>query len=138
MSAVLVNGREYEWGDISLVVNGVSIVGFRGIKYGPKQEQEGLHAKGYKALAVQKGNIDYDGEIILTQSEATALDAASGGNLLNIRNANMVVQYGDPSTGIPAQTVVLIGISWGENKKDWKQGQKFAEITIPFIYLDEK
>lgn len=136
--AITVNGREYEWGDISLVFGGVSITGFRAVKYGPKQEKEALHTKGYKPQAIQNGNMDFEGGLKLTQSAADAMDSASNGNLLNIRNANLVVQYGDPFAGTVMTQDVLTGISFTENIKDWTQGQKFLERDLPFLYLDQE
>lgn len=133
-----INGREYEWADIELVISGVPVTGFRGIKYGPKQEKEALFAKGSKPLAIQNGNKSYDGEFMLTQSAVEALRVASKGDLLDIRSASAVVVYGNPSKGEAPVTDTLIGISFTENVKDWKQGQKFAEITLPFLYLDQK
>lgn len=134
----IINGREYEWADIELVLAGVPVTGFRGIKYGPKQEKEALYGKGGKPLAIQNGNKSYEGEITLTQSAAEALRLASKGDLLNIRNASVTITYGDPSKGVAPVTDRLIGISFTENTIDWKQGQKFAEVPLPFLYLDQK
>ena len=133
-----INGREYEWADIELVIAGVPVTGFRGIKYGPKQEKEALHAKGSQPLSIQHGNITYEGEFVLTQSAARALNLAAKGNLLNIRSAVAVVSYGNPTDGEVMETDTLMGISFTENIRDWKQGQKFAEITVPFLYLSQK
>lgn len=75
----MVNTREYEWADISLVVAGRDIKGFRGVKYSEKQEKEALYAKGNKAHCIQAGNIAYEGELTLTQSEYETLRLAMGG-----------------------------------------------------------
>lgn len=75
----MVNTREFEWSDISLVVAGRDIKGFRGVKYSEKQEKEALYAKGNKAHCIQSGNIAYEGELTLTQSEYETLRLAMGG-----------------------------------------------------------
>ena len=31
-----INGREYEWADLTLILGGRDITGFRGLKYGEK------------------------------------------------------------------------------------------------------
>jgi len=71
------DSREYEWADITLVLGGKDITGIRAIKYGEKQEKEPVYGKGNKPRKIQKGNISYDGEISLLQSEYETLVANS-------------------------------------------------------------
>ena len=77
--------REYEWSDITLIVAGRDVKGFRGVKYTEKQEKEVLHAKGNKPHSIQRGNISYEGELTVTQSEYELLRMAMGGSILNGR-----------------------------------------------------
>ena len=65
----MVNTREYEWSDVTVVLAGRLVTGLRGIKYGAKQEKELLHAKGNKPHSIQRGNKTYEGEITLLKSE---------------------------------------------------------------------
>ena len=65
----IINGRQYEFADVSLILGGRDVTGLRGIKYKESQEKELLYGKGNKPMSVQKGNIAYEGEITLTQSE---------------------------------------------------------------------
>ena len=46
----MVNTREYEWADVSVVMAGRMVTGLRGVKYSAKQEKEALHAKGNKQI----------------------------------------------------------------------------------------
>lgn len=133
----MINTREFEWADITLVVGGRSVVGFRAVKYGSKQEKEVLYAKGNKGMSVQSGNISFEGEIALTQSEYETLRTAMGGSILR-GSVDMIVAYGNPSKGDIMVTERLIGCSFTEDKTDWKQGDKFQEKTLPFLYLDQK
>jgi len=129
------NSREYEWGDIRLILGGIEITGIRGIKYTPKQEKEVLYAKGNQGHSIQNGNFSLEGSITVTQSELAALDAAGGGSLLNIRSITAVVMYGDPTKGIPPVSETIKGISFTEGPREWKQGDKFMESEIPFLAL---
>lgn len=133
----MVNTREYEWADISLVVAGRDIKGFRGVKYSEKQEKEALYAKGNKAHCIQSGNIAYEGELTLTQSEYETLRLAMGGSILS-GSLSMVVAYGNPSKGDVMVTDALSGCEFTEDSTEWKQGDKFQEKSLPFVFLSKK
>ena len=133
----MVNTREFEWSDISLVVAGRDIKGFRGVKYSEKQEKEALYAKGNKAHCIQSGNIAYEGELTLTQSEYETLRLAMGGSILS-GSLSMVVAYGNPSKGDVMGTDALSGCEFTEDATEWKQGDKFQEKSLPFVFLSKK
>lgn len=131
----MINGREYEFADITLVLAGRDVLGIRGIKYGKKQEKEPLHGKGNKALSIQRGNITCDGEIGLTQSEYLGLKDLGNGSVLNL-SLNAIVAYGNPSKGEMMRTDKIIGLQFTEEITEWKQGDKNTEYNLPFIALD--
>ena len=79
-----INGREYEWADLTLILGGRDITGFRGLKYGEKIEREALHAKGRYPHSIQSGNVTFEGEITLLRSEYDALVKAGGGSILGL------------------------------------------------------
>lgn len=131
------NSREYEWSDVNVVAAGRPVMGIRGVKYSSKQEKEVLHAKGNKPHSIQRGNKTYDGELTVTQSEYEALRAAGGGDILDI-SIDIVVAYGNPSKGDVITTDLLMGVEFTEDNTEWKQGDKFQEKSLPFIFLDKK
>ncbi len=131
------NSREYEWSDVNVVAAGRPITGIRGVKYSSKQEKEVLHAKGNKPHSIQRGNKTYDGELTVTQSEYEALRTAGGGDILDI-SIDIVVAYGNPSKGDVITTDLLMGVEFTEDNTEWKQGDKFQEKSLPFIFLDKK
>ena len=133
----MVNTREYEWSDVSVVLAGRLVTGLRGVKYSAKQEKELLHAKGNKPHSIQRGNKTYDGEITLLQSEYEALKQASGGDILD-SSVDIVAAYGNPTAGDVVTTDVLIGVEFTEDNTEWKQGDKFQEKTLPFIFINLK
>ncbi len=133
----MVNTREYEWSDVTVVLAGRLVTGLRGVEYSAKQEKELLHAKGNKPHSIQRGNKTYDGKITLLQSEYEALKKASGGDILDA-SMDIVAAYGNPNAGDTITTDLLIGVEFTEDNTEWKQGDKFQEKTLPFIYLDQK
>lgn len=133
----MVNTREYEWADVSVVVAGRMVTGLRGVKYSAKQEKELLHAKGNKPHSIQRGNKTYDGEITLLQSEYEALKQACGGDILDL-SMDIVAAYGNPSAGDVVTTDILVGVEFTEDNTEWKQGDKYQEKTLPFLFIDKK
>ncbi len=122
---------------MNVVMAGRLVTGLRGVKYSAKQEKELLHAKGNKPHSIQRGNKTYNGEITLLQSEYEALKQASGGDILDA-SIDIVAAYGNPNAGDTITTDLLIGVEFTEDNTEWKQGDKFQEKTLPFIYLDQK
>ncbi|MDY5858125.1 MAG: hypothetical protein SPK09_02695 [Porphyromonas sp.] len=133
----MIDTREYEWSDITIIVAGRNVAGFRGVKYGAKKDKEALYGKGNKPMAIQSGNISYEGSLTLTQSEYFALRDAMGGSILKGR-IQMLVAYGNPNEGLPMRADRLIGCEFTEDATEWKQGDKFQEKSLPFVYLDEQ
>ncbi len=133
----IINGREYEFADLTLILGGRDVAGFRGIKYTTKQEKEAVYGKGNRPLSIQKGNIAFEGEISLLQSEYETLVALGKGSVLNL-NLNAVCAYGNPARGDVMVTDFITGLQFTEESKEFKQGDKFTEIKLPFIALDIK
>lgn len=133
----MINTREYEWSDVTVVMAGRLITGLLGVKYSAKQEKELLHAKGNKPHSIQRGNKTYDGEITLLQSEYEALKQACGGDILDA-SMDIVAAYGNPSAGDVITTDVLVGVEFTEDNTEWKQGDKFQRKVLPFLFLDKK
>jgi hypothetical protein len=127
------DSREYEWPDITIVIGNRDITGIRSIKYKEKMEAEAMYAKGRNPQSIQTGNISYEGEIAVTQSEYEALVKAGNGSVLKLRNLTAVIGYGNPSNGDAMITDTLKGIQFTEGGKEFKQGDKFTEITLPFL-----
>lgn len=132
------DSREYEFADLTFVLGGKDITGFRGIIYTSKQEKEPVYGKGAEPLKIQKGNKSYAGELTILQSEYETLVANSpDGSVLSLQ-LDAVVAYGNPSKGDVLITDVLQGMQFTEEGKEMKQGDKFAEIKLPFIFLRKK
>ena len=129
------NSREYEWADLTLLLGGKDLTGIRGIKYTIKQEKEVVYGKGNMPIAIQKGNKSIEGEITILQSELETMRLQSGTKSILDLQLDGVVCYGNPANGDVLVTDVVQGIQFTEEPKELKQGDKFMEITLPFIAL---
>jgi hypothetical protein len=131
----IINGKEYEFSKITVVAAGRDIIGLRGINYGATKEKEHLYGKGSKPLSIQSGNIKYEGDISVTQSEYLGLKVLGGGSILNL-NIDVVVVYGKVGDTLHSDT--LYGMEFTEEKMEWSQGDKFTTVKLPFLYLDQE
>ena len=132
------DSREYEFADLTLVAGGKDIVTLRGLKYTVKQEKEAVYGKGNEPRKIQKGNKSYEGEITMLQSDYQTLAASSPtGSVLDLQ-LDCVAAFGNPSNGDVILTEVLQAVQFTEESVEMKQGDKFAEIKLPFIFLRKK
>ena len=129
------NSKEYEWADVTVVMAGRDVTGIRGVSYTASQEKEALYAKGNKPHGIQRGNKSYEGSIRILQSELDALNAAAGGDVLDV-SFNIVVAYGNPSKGDVVRTDLLSGVEITSVPKGLNQNDKFMEIELPLVMLD--
>ena len=130
------NSREYEWSDVTVVLSNRDVIGIRGIKYKETIEREALYAKGKMPHSIQGGNISFEGEITVLQSELEALIAAGKGSILRLKGLTANISYGDPLDGDSLITDRVEGIYFTESEKSLTQGDKNMEITLPFIALN--
>lgn len=126
------NSREYEWADIAVDLNGRDITGIKSVKYSEKLEAEELYAKGRYPHSIQTGNVAYEGEIEVTQSEYEALVKAGKGSVLRLRNLTCTVLYGNPGNGDAMVKDRINGLQITEGGKEFKQGDKSTTVKLPF------
>lgn len=129
------NSRQYEWADVTLFLGGRDLTGIRALKYTEKMEREAIYAKGRNPHSIQSGNASYEGEISVLQSEYEALVLAGGGSIMGL-SLDAIVSYGNPLNLDVVITDKVIGIRFTEASKEFKQGDKFMEMKLPFIALD--
>ena len=132
------NSREYEYADITLVLGGKDITGIRGLAYSAEQAKEAIYGKGSEPVSIQKGNRSYSGTLTLLQSELETLILNSKDASILSLQLDAVVCYGNPGNGDVMITDVLQGVQFTKEPKGLKQGDKFMEIALPFIFLRKK
>lgn len=126
----MLNSREYEWADLSLDIGGNDFVEIRAVKLVEKIEREPVYGKGRFPLAIQSGNAMYEGEVVLLGSGYEKLVRAGNGSVLSLSVDGLL------SMGNPPDTIIhkrAVGMRFTEASSEWKQGDKFQEITLPFI-----
>lgn len=129
---------QYSWADIDIVMLGKVVGGARGVRYKASQEKEPVYGRGNKPVALVRGNKAYEGELKLLQSELEALQVSVGvGNdIVDIPPFDIVVAYIPRNGGTQIRTDIIKHCEFTEVEKGMDQGDKFMEITLPFVALD--
>lgn len=129
------DSRQYGFCDITVIAGGKDIATLRSIKYTAKQDKELLYGKGKYPISIQGGNIAYEGEVGCLQSDLeTLILNSTDGSILSLQ-LNIAVSYGNPLNGDVIIVDMLKGVQFTEETKEFKQGDKFAEIKLPIIFL---
>lgn len=135
MPATRFDSSQFAYADMSVQIGARVITGLRGVRYKEAQEKEFVYGKGVKPLAIQAGNIAYEGELMLLQNELELLiQAAPRQSLLNSRDVIVTITYGD-ATGLLI-TDRLTGVEFTEVEKGMNQNDKFREVTLPIMFLN--
>jgi hypothetical protein len=125
--------NEYSWKDVEVAINGRPIIGALGINFKETVESELVYGKGNQPLGVNDGNINYEGELVVHQSEFEKLMQATGNRgttgLKDLTISSAYIKDGRITSRI------LIGVRITEIGEAYNQNDKFAEITLPFIFL---
>ena len=126
----IINGRQYEFADLTLILGGRDVTGFRGIKYTEKQEKEVLYGKGNKPMSIQKGNFSYEGEISLTQSELETLKALA--RTKTLRSSIMGLTLNAVAAIIPVVAVVAATMAVAVPAADAKKHKNGTTVSFFF------
>ena len=133
----IINGREYEWADLTLIARGRDMIEFRGISWKKEIEREHLYGKGRDPIAIQSGNTKPSGELTLLKSGYDKLAKSGNGSVLGL-NIDLMLSYGNPSEGNSMTPKRIYSVRFTEEGEDWKQGDKFTEIKLPYLALSIK
>lgn len=123
---------------MTFILGGKPIIGMQSVKYSAKQDKKLVYGKGNKPQKIGKGNISYEGELGVLQSELETLKLLAKDRSILSLQLDAIVSYGNPTEGDVLVTDQLVGIQFTEEAKELKQGDTNMEIKLPFIFLDLK
>jgi len=133
MATPLINGINYNWAGIKVVLFGVPVVGITKISYKTKQKKENNYGLGTEPISRGYGNKEYEGSIELYMDEwKRIIEAAPGRDPLAIAPFDIQVLYGNNALA-PDKKDVLRMVEFMENPLDASQGDTKLTVTIPLI-----
>ena len=135
---VKINGKEYAWGDIKIIMWGRPVVGATAIDYKLTKEKKLLQASGYYAKGIQHGQRAAAGTLTTTQSEIIAMNRAARAkgykDILDPEVEILVSYIPEDSAAITIDRIVCA--SFSELPAGMKSGALNSEHALPFVALD--
>lgn len=136
--SVKINGKEYAWADIKIVMWGRPVVGATGIEYKLGKEKTPLYAAGRYAKSIQHGKRAASGTLTVLQSEIIAMNRAAKAkgykDILDVEAEILVSYIPEDSMAISIDRVVCV--SFSELPAGMKSGDMNSEHALPFVALD--
>lgn len=117
----MINGNEYAFEDLQVVVNGYVPQGIQEIEYGANKNHYNIHGRGGKPVAMGRGKKDAEpGRLVVLQSDFEAMNAAAAvGTDPTDWNAFEIVASYAPDNGIVITDVIPFC-----RVNSWKKGMK--------------
>jgi hypothetical protein len=129
---VLVNGVNYSWGNITVVLFGVPLSGILGIGYKAKQAKTNNYGQGNEPVSRGYGMKEYEGSIeIYTDTLKAIIAQAPGRDITKIPPFNIPVTFGGEGVGTTKD--VLLACEFMEDPFAGKSGDTKLTVTIPLI-----
>lgn len=127
----LINGINYSWSNITLVLFGQPVRGVTAISYKAKQKKENNYGSGVDPISRGYSNVEYEASITLYLDEWKNIITASGGNPLALPPFPIQIVYG--KSRAVAQTDTLLEAEFMEDPMSSQQGDSKVTIEIPLI-----
>lgn len=133
----MVNGQEYAFEDIKVLIAGFPAVTIQEVEYTSKKEVTPIYGQGSKPRAHGRGKEEYSGKIVLLQSDVIAMLNSlpeRKRKLTYLSPFNVVVAYA-PEGG-QVTTDIIKSCKVPEFKHGFKSGDGHMMVEIPLVALD--
>jgi hypothetical protein len=128
---------EYAWADVQVVMLGRPVIGIRGFRYKVSRTKTNIYAKGSKPVARTRGNKEFEGELVLLQSELEAMQKGlkKGQDITDMKPFDVVYAYA-PEDSTDITTDIAKAVEFLEVEKGMAQNDPNMELTLPVIIGD--
>lgn len=131
MAVPLINGRAYDYVDISLSILGVQINGVTDINYTETQDKANNWGTGYYPTSRGHSYRDCTGSLGLNMNEVEILrDAAPLGNLLDLPAFDIVIVFGNVSA---PKTHVIKNVEFTDDGVETTVGDTAINRSFAFV-----
>ena len=128
----LINGKSYEWNDITVNIMGVPIVGITAIDYSDKQDMMNIYGAGRFPVSRGYGKIETEAKITLLMEEVEGLMAiAPLGRLQDISEFDIIVAYVDAAL-VPHKHKIR-NCRFKDNKRTVATGDQSIPVEMELI-----
>ena len=132
MATPLINGINYSWANISLVLFGVPVAGITKIEYKKSQKKENNYGAGTQPVSRGYGNYEYEGSIELyTEEWKRIIAAAPDRDPMMIPPFEIQVVYS--GRGVVTEKDVLKAVEFKQDMLSTSQGDTKMLVTVPLV-----
>lgn len=132
MSTPIINGVNYSWSNVSVILFGAPVIGILAIDYKRKQKKENNYGAGPQPVSRGYGNYEYEGSIELYTDTWKAIIAQSPNrDPLQIGPFDIPVTF--TGTGVTTTKDVLRAVEFLEDPLETKNGDTKLTVKIPLI-----
>jgi hypothetical protein len=125
----LINGRSYDWSQITANIGGVPVAGIASISYEETQEIADNFGAGNRPVSRGFGIIESTGSVTLSMNEVERIQLASPNGLLSgIPEFDITVTFAS-ADGVPANHT-LKSCRFKGNKRDMSQGDTEVNVEL--------
>jgi hypothetical protein len=133
MATPLINGVNYSWANVKLILFGVPVVGITKISYKTKQKKENQYGAGYEPISRGYGNKEYEGSIeIYTDELKNIIASAPNRDLMAIPPFNIQIVFEDAANGFLTQDNLLM-CEFTEEGLDASQSDTKLLVSLPLV-----
>ncbi len=94
----LINGKSYEYADVTCIILGIPIIGITSIEYGEESKTENIYATGRFPVSRGLGTVEPSAKITLLMEEVmNIVSVAPNGRLYEIPEFDIIVAFTDLS-----------------------------------------
>jgi len=132
-SGVMINGINYSWGNITILLFGNPIISSQKIEFKMAQSKDNTYGLGFDVISRGYGNKTYEATIDMLQDDWQSIVASSPNHdPLNIPPFQIRVVFG--GTRVTARTIKLNNCEFLENSLTASQGDTKLPVSIPIIF----
>lgn len=129
----LINGINYSWANVKVILFGVPVVGITKIEYKIKQKKENQYGAGYEPISRGYGNKEYEGSIEIYSDELKRIIASAPNNdLMQIPPFKIHVLFENGAGALVTEDVLSM-CEFTEEGLSASQGDTKLLVSLPLV-----
>lgn len=132
MATPLINGVNYSWASVSVILFGVPLVGITSVSFKRKQAKTNNYGAGVDPVGRGHGKKEYEGSIEIYLDELKkVISAAPGRDILDIPAFDILIKTGNSASD--ATIDILKSCEFTEDPFDAKHGDTALTVKLPLV-----
>jgi hypothetical protein len=128
----LINGKSYEWSDITLNIMGVPIVGITNIEYSETQDMMNIYGAGRRPVSRGYGKIETEAKITLLMEEIeNIMSVAPNRLIMDIPEFDITVAFTDDA--LQPRVHILKNVRFKNNGRTSATGDQSISVELELI-----